>query len=247
VQTLKAELTGTPTGCDYDIELLNSEGNSIGGSYNGQGASELIQVSSPSSGRYNLRVYSYAGYSQTDSYEVKLSLAYPPPRPSISGITPGSGIRQTWVTITGSNFGTSRGSSRVSFGSVAAASTDYTSWGNGRIVVRVPSGVGGRPSLTVTTTGGTSNGVAFKVIPRISTMSRTWGTASTLVTINGQGFGSWSSGYTVVYFGVQRAISYSLWSNNKIMVRVPVKVYGTVQVTVRTAGGTSAGKAFTVL
>lgn len=243
---LTATLESLPAGCDYDLYLYDASGDEMAGSYNGSNADEALELESPAPGVYYLQVTPYDGYSRTDPYALGFSLVQAPPRPAIERLSPGGGSRQTPVTIYGSNFGTARGASRVTFGSVAAGSSDYLSWENARVVVRVPGGAGGKPAVKVTTGAGTSNGVAFSVIPQISTINPTRGRAGTLVSIYGQGFGTWSSGHTCVYFGSQRAISYACWSNGRISVRVPTKATGTVRLKVKTAGGTSAGKPFTV-
>ena len=65
------------------------------------------------------------------------------------------------MTISGSDFGATRGTSKVFFNGVEAAS--YTSWSNGAIAVTVPAGVGGYVKVTVATAAGTSNPMQFLV------------------------------------------------------------------------------------
>ena len=79
--------------------------------------------------------------------------------PAISSLYPTSGPPGARVTITGTNFGASQGSS-VSFNGTAA---NATSWSNTQIVCSVPRKATSG-NVTVTTSGGTSNGVAFKVL-----------------------------------------------------------------------------------
>src|SRR4030042_1388456 len=62
------------------------------------------------------------------------------PGPAISYITPTGGTGDL-VQIQGYDFGSSRGSSAVLFGSVPA--TSYVSWDNQHVLVRVPAGVSG--------------------------------------------------------------------------------------------------------
>lgn len=243
---LCAALESIPAGCDYDLYLYGTEEGQLASSRNASNLNESIVFNSPGAGTCYLLVESWEGSSQVDPYALAFTLALEPRAPGVDSITPTGGPRQTPVTINGHGFGAGRGTSSVRFGAVGAASGDYVSWSDERIVVRVPGGVGGRPQVKVRTGAGTSNGVAFKVTPQISTINPVRGRAGTLVTVSGQGFGSWSSGYTCVYFGSQRAISYGGWSNNRITVRVPKKVKGKVQLKVKTAGGTSAGKPFTV-
>lgn len=79
--------------------------------------------------------------------------------PTISSLSPTSGEIGISVTITGTNFGTSQGSSTVTFGGVAA---NATSWSSTQIVATVPDGtVSG--NVIVTVVGVASNGVNFTV------------------------------------------------------------------------------------
>jgi hypothetical protein len=167
-----------------------------------------------------------------------------PPTPTLTGLTPDSGPRQTRVTLRGSGFGDTRGAKYVTFGSVEV--TSYSSWSNSQIVVLVPDGVGGKPPVRVTTAGGTSNYQPFSITPQISTINPTSGPVDTLVTVNGQAFGTWVEGHTYVKFGSVQASAYPKWSNGQIQVRVPTGVSGTVDLSVRTDGGTSSPKSFTV-
>lgn len=192
-------------------------------------------------------VYDWDGAASNSASFTVLDSGGGPTAPALSWISPGSGIRTTAVAISGSGFGARRDASVVKFASVSVPANYCVSWSDTSLVVRVPGGVGGKPIVTVTTPAGTSNGLVFKVVPQISTMSTTSGSPGTLVTINGQGFGSWSSGYTVVYFGTRRAVTYAGWSNNRIRVRVPSCTTSSVSVTVNTAGGTSSRKTFRVI
>ncbi|MCX6874846.1 MAG: putative Ig domain-containing protein [Verrucomicrobia bacterium] len=99
--------------------------------------------------------------------------------PSITSISPSSASAGTAtpVTITGSNFGASRGSSVVEFYYMPAAysqpkmpATVYTSWSDTSITCLVPVGtINGYPGsagsgpVTVTTAGGISGGYTFTV------------------------------------------------------------------------------------
>jgi photosystem II stability/assembly factor-like uncharacterized protein len=81
------------------------------------------------------------------------------PLPDIVSASPRSGGTGSELTLSGCDFGDSRGSSYVSFGTVPA--TEYVSWSDTKIVVKVPAGVVGEVKVTVTTTQGTSNGKPF--------------------------------------------------------------------------------------
>jgi hypothetical protein len=187
-----------------------------------------------------VRVYDWEG---TSSNGVDFTVGMP----TVAGISPAGGRKGTKVTVTGTHFGSIRGSSSVRFGSVACASGDYVSWSDTQVVVKTPVDAFGRCQITVRTGAGTSNGLYYKVQPIISTVNPTSGRCGSIVTITGYGFGSFSSGYTVVYFGGVRSISYPMWTKRKIQARVPQNARGTVYVVVKTAGGTSWGKSFKVL
>jgi subtilisin family serine protease len=100
----------------------------------------------------------YFGYGRINAYK---TLAGMYRFPEISGIVPDSGPAGTPVIIQGSAFGSTQGSSYVSFGGIQADA--YTSWSDTRIVCDVSSGVAGEVEVTVTTPMGTSGGVPFTV------------------------------------------------------------------------------------
>ena len=99
----------------------------------------------------------------------------PPPAPVISSISPASASAgtDTPVTITGSNFGASQGSSVVEFfyrSGQPKMPASVTSWSDTSISCTVPVGVingysgsAGSGPVTVTTAGGTSGGYTFIV------------------------------------------------------------------------------------
>jgi hypothetical protein len=162
--------------------------------------------------------------------------------PTLTSISPTYGYVASAVTLTGTNFGTSQGASTVKFGTTNAA---ITSWGNTTIKVVVPSTVSGSLSVTVTTPGGASNAVTFKVVPKIMSISPTSGYVSTLVTINGYAFGA-TRGTSYVKFGPYKATSYTSWTNKVIKVRVPTSASRLPKVIVTTSGGSSNYKTFKV-
>jgi hypothetical protein len=79
--------------------------------------------------------------------------------PTISSLSPSSGRVGTSVTISGSNFGTTMGSSTVTFNGVAATPS---SWSSSTIVAPVPSGATSG-NVVVTVGGVASNGAPFTV------------------------------------------------------------------------------------
>jgi hypothetical protein len=109
--------------------------------------------------------------------------------PSITSLSVISGPYSTPVTITGTNFGVPQDT--VKFNGTVAP---ITSWSNTQIVTAVPTGSTTGP-VTVTTLGGTSNGVNFTVIPPpvITTLTPSTGPVGTPVTISGSGFATGGS------------------------------------------------------
>src|SRR5271157_5001574 len=83
----------------------------------------------------------------------------PVPAPNITMLSVSSGPVGTPVTITGTNFGTTQGTSTVTFNGTLA---EATSWGATGIVTAVPSGAT-TGDVVVTVVGAASNGVEFTV------------------------------------------------------------------------------------
>jgi hypothetical protein len=82
--------------------------------------------------------------------------------PKIVKLKPPSAKRGATVTISGSGFGASQGTSTVKFGSKSCAT--YVSWSAAQITCQVPAKAKyGTVKVTVTTTAGKSNGKSFKV------------------------------------------------------------------------------------
>lgn len=83
-----------------------------------------------------LLLISFIGVSCSDSDTIEAKY----PAPTISGFSPAEGLPTQVVTITGSEFGSERTEriGRVYFGGVEA--TDYVSWSDNEIKVRVPEG-----------------------------------------------------------------------------------------------------------
>jgi IPT/TIG domain/Chitobiase/beta-hexosaminidase C-terminal domain len=160
--------------------------------------------------------------------------------PSITSLSPTSGAVGTAVTITGTNFGSSQGTSSVTFSGTAGTPT---SWSATSIVVPVPKGATSG-SVVVTVGGVASNGVSFTIsTPNISGLSPTSGPVGTSVNISGTNFGSSQGTSTVTFNGT--AGTPTSWSATSIAVPVPSgATTGNVVVTV--AGVASNGVSFTV-
>ncbi|MBU1669983.1 MAG: IPT/TIG domain-containing protein [Actinobacteria bacterium] len=175
--------------------------------------------------------------------------------PGIDEIDPTSGYRGEVVTIDGSGFGDTRGTSSVKFGSQACGSTDYVSWSSGRVRAKVPAGAT-TGQVKVTTSGGMSNGVNFTVleVPRIYSIVPSVVSPGAQVEIRGIGFGdtggagprSGLGAESYVAFGGSRVTEYSLWSDTKIKCTVPADATS-CDVVVVTGWGSSDPKEVTVV
>ncbi|WP_262700432.1 MULTISPECIES: IPT/TIG domain-containing protein [Streptomyces] len=159
----------------------------------------------------------------------------------ISSVNPAAGSPGggTPVTLTGSNF---TQATVVRFGPNFALS--YTVVSATQITAVAPPG-SGTVQITVTTPGGTSNGVAFgyvvapvPVLTSVSPGQGPVGGANT-VTLTGSGF----TGATAVRFGSTPATSFTVVSATQITAVAPPGS-GTVQITVTGPGGTSNGVSY---
>src|SRR4029077_20064040 len=151
------------------------------------------------------------------------------PTATITLLAPTSGAVSAVVTITGTNFGATRGSSTVSFN---GASATPTAWGDTSITVPVPAGAT-TGNVTGTVGGGASNGAPFTVVPTatITSLAPTSGAVSAAVTITGTNFGAAQGGSTVSFNGVPATPT--AWSATSITVPVPAgATTGNVAVTV---------------
>jgi len=84
--------------------------------------------------------------------------------PNITGVSPASGVIATVVTISGTGFGATQGTSTVTFNGISATPS---SWTGASIVAPVPSGASTGP-LVVTVAGVASNGTTFTVQGSVS-------------------------------------------------------------------------------
>ena len=164
--------------------------------------------------------------------------------PAITSLSPTSGAVGASVTITGTNFGSTQGTSTVTFNGTTA--TTISSWSATSIVAKVPTGAT-TGNVVVTVGGVASNGSSFTVLatPTITSLSPTSGAVGASVTITGTNFGS-TQGTSTVTFNGTTATTISSWSATSIVAKVPTgATTGNVVVTV--GGVASNGSSFTVL
>ena len=162
-------------------------------------------------------------------------------RSHIKSLSPTSGPAGTSVTIAGSSFGSSQGTSTVTFNGILATPS---SWSATTIQASVPVGAT-TGNVVVTVGGAASNGVAFTVTPApsVSSISPTFGPISTSVTVTGTNFGATQGTSTVTFNGT--AGTPTSWSATGIVVSVPNGAT-TGNVTVTVGGVASNGVSFTV-
>jgi RHS repeat-associated protein len=163
--------------------------------------------------------------------------------PIVTSVSPTLGGMGVTATITGSNFGTSQGTSTVAFNGTQA--TSITSWGTGQVVATVPSSA--TSGIVTVTVGGiqSPSSTTFTVInPVISSLNPPAAQPSSTITLSGSGFGANQSSSQVQLNGVSATVL--SWSNSSITVAVASNATSG-PVTVLEDGVTSNGVQFTVL
>jgi endoglucanase len=166
--------------------------------------------------------------------------------PAISGVAPTAGFAGNTITISGSNFGTTQGTSVVRFGTSSAS---VSSWSASQISVTVPNVAAGPYSVTVTVNGVSSNASTFNVVapepsPQIGSLSPTSGAVGTSVTISGSNFGTTQGASTLRFRTTNAAVT--SWSNTQIVATVPNIATGAAAVTVTVNGVVSNGPNYTI-
>ena len=212
-----------------------------GGSITADSSTQITATSPSGSGTVNVTVTTKGGTSATSSAD---KFTYTTPAPTISLFTPKSGPTGggTSVTITGQNLS---GATSVSFGGAAGKITADNST---VITVTSPAGSAGTVNVTVTTPGGTVTAGQFTYVvpaPTLTGLSPTSASAcyANTVTISGTNL---SAATSVSFGGATAKINSD--SSTEIVVTAPAAPspgYGTFNVTVTTAGGTSNAESFT--
>jgi hypothetical protein len=152
--------------------------------------------------------------------------------PSITSYSPTSGSPGTALTINGKGFG---GVTATNVLYVLSAVTNFwtkwntTSWSDSEIVAIVPSNMPlGKVSLIVTADGLQSIGTYPFTVggpPSITSYSPSSGSAGTVLTINGKGFGAQAAGSSLnivsAVTGARTTWTPTSWSDSQIVVSVP--------------------------
>ncbi len=146
------------------------------------------------------------------------SVNYTIPNNVVTAVSPAQGPVGTQVTVTGAGFGTTQGTSTLTFNGQAA--TSIASWSDTQIVATVPATAATGPAaVTVNNVPGNLNVIFSVPAPFISSYTPAGGVAGTPVTIAGTGFTSTQGANTVTFNGV--AGSVTSWSDTQIVVNVP--------------------------
>ncbi len=205
-------------------------------------SSTSITVTSPpeAAGTVDIKVLTYGGYSASSSSDQFTFTAASAPTVTSLGTSSGSTAGGTSVTITGTDL---TGTTAVNFGSVPAVSWVVNS--STSITAVSPAQAAATVDITVTTTAGTSStgaGDQFTYsaasTPSITSVSPSSGSVlgGDTITINGSNF----TGATAVAFGTTQATSFTVISDNAIVVTAPAGAAATVDITVTTYAGTSS-------
>ncbi|MFJ1709445.1 beta strand repeat-containing protein, partial [Kitasatospora sp. NPDC088346] len=229
--------TVTLTGSHFTGATAVKFGASVAPSFTVSADSVITAVSPAGSGTVQVTVTTPGGTSNGVAYTYT-----GPPAPTLGVVSPNQGTSAggNTVTLTGSHF---TGATAVKFGVSVAPS--FTVSADSVITAVSPAG-SGTVQVTVTTPGGTSNGVAYTYTgppaPTLGVVSPNQGTSAggNTVTLTGSHF----TGATAVKFGASAAPSFTV-SADSVITAVSPAGSGTVQVTVTTPGGTSNGVAYT--
>ena len=152
--TLSWSSTGT-TGTLVHVSHLTQAFASSGAS----GSQDASWIQEAPAHTYTFYLYDYMDRVQGAELDRVTVTGQRPPPPMISVLNPTSGSVGDAVRLTGTSFGGSQGTSTVTFNGLRATAT---SWSDGTIDVRVPTGASSG-SVVVTVGGQASNGVAFTV------------------------------------------------------------------------------------
>jgi hypothetical protein len=203
---------------------------------NGDSSITAIAPAAEAAGSVYVRVTSLGGRSATGTGS---RFSYVVVTPTVSGIDPNTGPVDggTWVTISGTNF---TGAAEVDFGGTPA---EFWVNDDSSITALSPAGVAGTVDVTVSNGRRTSAANADDQFTYIVSTPSVYGVdpnagpadGGTWVTITGSGF----TGATEVDFGGVPA-DFVVNDDTSITATAPAADAGTVDVTVTTAGGTSA-------
>jgi hypothetical protein len=124
----------------------------------GKVTSKVVTVTAGQRYYFAVRAYNTMGLTSAFSTEASMMVAATT-APSIASLSPTTGAAGVVVTIAGANFGSTKGTSTVTFNGIAATPT---SWSAASIILPVPTGAA-TGNVVVTVSGMASNGMMFTV------------------------------------------------------------------------------------
>lgn len=186
--------------------------------------------------------------------------------PNLCSLSQDSGRSDSALTLTGSNFGETQGTSTVLFSTTAAGS--YTSWSGGTVKVTVPNASADSYDVAVVVDGHTSNTIPYEVtaaeadISTITDISPSSGGIGQYVTISGTNFGASISTVTLTSQSTgdtatgsvefPAACSSDYWNDDQVLIIIPstfdngsALTNGDYDVTVNNHDGTTVSTATT--
>ena len=226
--TISGTYLANATAVDFGTTVLTS--------FISDTANQIVLLNPAGTGAVNVTVVTVGGTSPTSTADVYTYVA----APRVTGVSPAAGpvAGGTTVTISGTSLGNA---TAVDFGT--AAVTSFISDTASQIVLHSPAGTGA-VNVTVVTAGGTSSIstadlFSYFGIPSITQVSPASGPVAggTTVTITGVNLGT--TGTATIDFGTTPAAIISD-NGNQIVATSPAGTLGVVNVTVTTAGGSSA-------
>ena len=141
------------------------------------------------------------------------------PAPQVASISPSSGVVGTQVTVNGSGFQATRGSSLIRFNGWNAS---VVSWSDTQIVATVPSGAITGPVQVFVNNGSSNQDVVFSMPnPVVTAASPSIGGSGTQVTISGTGFGATQGSSTIAFYPYTANAVVTSWSDAQIAATVP--------------------------
>ncbi len=166
------------------------------------------------------------------------------PIPVLASLSLTSGVPGSSVTITGSNFGSTQGSSMIQFGLSPAT---VTAWSSTSITATVPTLYPGAVNVLVTVGGNLSNLLPYTVeaAPIITSLSPYSGLAGSSITIKGSGFSSTMASNTVNFGSTTATVTNA--STTSLTVTVPALSVGPANVSVTVGVSTSNAVAYHVM
>ena len=174
------------------------------------GKEQIVAIVPPQAMSGSLVVESDAGTSNEYAFVVGSSAT-----PLVIDVLPSAAAAGELITVTGTGFGATQGSSAVTIG--GSPVSDYSAWSNTAIVLEVPASAPGGP-VEVAIAGFAPASHDFDVAPTVSDVQPAAATYGDVVTVIGSGFGA-SPG--VVTIGGTAPATYLSWTNSVVVFNLP--------------------------